>query len=160
MKLSISSIFICGFSFFAAGCAVSPYSQAVYGGVGAENQSAVVSDGRLVRPRLLRLKNGHYRVLEDWQIHLNGTRFVVQKGYTCNGITASDLVKMTLGDGVDYPETWSAVFHDWLFTQPGISRQEADRLFYDIMIAFRISPVKAKLMYAEVARRSFQKEGF
>ena len=66
-------------------------------------------------------------------------------------------VRAFIGDGVTHPETWAAVFHDWLFTQPGISRAQADSLFYDLLIAYGVSPQKAKLMHATVSTYSLSK---
>lgn len=95
--------------------------------------------------------------MRPWTVYVGGRKWVIQKGYTCNGITAAKVIKKSLGDGVDHPETWSAVFHDWLFTQPGISRSEADRLFYQLLIAYGVSPVEARAMYSYVAAYSFSK---
>lgn len=109
-------------------------------------------------PRLKKLKNGHYRVRRQWVVRLEGRRWVVQKGYSSNGITAPDKLKKTLGDGVKHPETWAAVFHDWLFTQPGISRSEADRLFHELLIAYGVDSGKARLMYSTVSAYSLSKQ--
>ncbi|MEO5916297.1 MAG: DUF1353 domain-containing protein [Luteolibacter sp.] len=108
-------------------------------------------------PQLKRLPNGHYRVRKPWTVALDGRVWHVQAGYTSNGMTAPSFIKSSLGDGVEYKETWSAVFHDWLFTQPGISRSEADRMFYDLMIAYGVSSEKAKLMYTTVSTYSLTK---
>ncbi len=108
-------------------------------------------------PQLKRLRNGHYRVREPWKIHLNGRQWRIPAGYQSNGITASAKVKQHLGDGVNHPETWAAVFHDWLFTQPGISRAQADTMFYDILIAYGVPATKAKFMYTSVAAYSLSK---
>lgn len=111
-------------------------------------------------PHLRRLSNGHYRVRKPWVVHLHGRSFRVPKGYTSNGITASPSIKATLGDGVQYRETWAAVFHDWLFTQPGMSRTEADRLFYSLLRAYEVPETKARLMYASVSAYSSRKQGY
>ncbi len=110
-------------------------------------------------PRLRRLANGHYRVKKPWTVHLNGRTYHVQRGYTSNGITGSSSIKATLGDGIQYPETWAAVFHDWLFTQPGVSRATADRLFYDLLRAYGVPENKARLMYTTVSAYSARKQG-
>lgn len=109
-------------------------------------------------PDLKRLRNGHYRVKSDWSIDLDGRRWVVRKGYTSNGITAPAAIKARLGDGVDRPETWAAVFHDWLFTQPDMSRNRADRLFHEALLAYGVSAEKARLMHATVSAYSLSKE--
>jgi hypothetical protein len=108
-------------------------------------------------PELRKLKNGHYRVRKRWTVVLNGKVWVVQKGYTSNGMTAPLKIKTALGDGVDRPETWSAVFHDWLFTQPGVTRAEADRTFHEILLAYGVSPVKAQMMTNTVKAYSLTK---
>lgn len=108
-------------------------------------------------PQLKRLPNGHYRVRKPWTVALDGHVWHIQQGYTCNGITASSFIKSSLGDGVQHKETWAAVFHDWLFTQPGITRSQADRMFYDLLIAYGVSAEKAKLMYTWVATYSLTK---
>jgi Protein of unknown function (DUF1353) len=117
----------------------------------------VAAHSRPDAPDLKRLPNGRYRVRKPWTVNLNGRRWVVQKGYTCNGISAPDSIKKRLGDGIEHPETWAAVFHDWLFTQPGISRSTADRLFLDLMLAYGVPQEKARLMHASVSAYSLSK---
>ena len=112
--------------------------------------SAAVANHRPDAPVLVRKKNGRYQVAEPWTVALDGKVWQVQKGYTCNGITAPDRVKRSLGDGIGEPETWAAVFHDWLFTRPGMSREKADRLFYQLLVAYGVSPLKSRIMYSGV----------
>ena len=119
--------------------------------------SHLASQVRPAAPELKRLKNGHYRVRRPWTVTLNGHAWLVQKGYTSNGITAPASIKASLGDGADHQETWAAVFHDWLFTQPGITRAQADRMYYDLLIAYGVSGTKANLMYRTVSAYSLTK---
>ncbi|MEO7100495.1 MAG: DUF1353 domain-containing protein [Luteolibacter sp.] len=108
-------------------------------------------------PDLKRLPNGHYRVRQPWTVTLDGRQWHVQKGYQSNGITGPNFIKRTMGDGIDHPETWAAVFHDWLFTQPGMTRELADRTFHELLIAYGVSPQKAELMYSSVRAYSLTK---
>jgi hypothetical protein len=124
---------------------------------GAPQRLPMKQAARPAMPELKKLKNGHYRVRKRWTVVLNGEVWVVQKGYTSNGMTAPIRIKTVLGDGVDKPETWSAVFHDWLFTQPGVSRAEADNTFREILLAYGVSPTKAQLMYNTVKAYSLSK---
>ena len=124
---------------------------------GATRRMPVQQAARPAVPELRKLKNGHYRVRKPWTVVLNGRTWVVPKGYTSNGMTAPLKIKTALGDGVDKPETWSAVFHDWLFTQPGVTRVEADRAFHDILLAYGVSPIKAQMMYNTVKTYSLTK---
>lgn len=116
------------------------------------------ADSHPSAPLLVRKANGHYRVSQPWTVQIGGKRWHVQQGYTSNGITAPSKVKSALGDNVDAPETWAAVFHDWLFTQPGISRSEADHLFYELLIAYKVPSQKARMMFTFVAAYSTSKE--
>jgi hypothetical protein len=108
-------------------------------------------------PILTRKKNGHYRVTQPWTVEMDGQVWHIQKGYNTNGITAPAMLKSSLGDGVDKPETWAAVYHDWLFTQKGISRAQADQLFYKLLIAYGVPSPKARIMYTFVSAYSASK---
>jgi hypothetical protein len=134
-----------------------PAGQSVPGLRPGHPASATVARHRPNAPVLVRKKNGRYRVAEPWTVALDGKLWQVQKGYTCNGITGPNQVRRTLGDGIHEPETWAAVFHDWLFTQPGISRETADRLFYQLLVAYGVSPLKSRLMYSSVSAYSASK---
>ena len=116
-----------------------------------------VSRSQLDAPTLERLKNGRYRTIKPWTVDLDGRHWAVPKGYSTNGITCPPWLKSSLGDGAGRPETWAAIFHDWLFTQARISRPEADRLFYDLLIAYGVPTQKAKLMHAAVVAYSLAK---
>lgn len=108
-------------------------------------------------PELKRLKNGHYYVRQPWTVELNGRRWVVPKGYSSNGLTAPAALKKSLGDGVEFRETWAAVFHDWLFTQPGVSRSQADHAFYELLLAYGVPAEKARMMFTTVSAFSLSK---
>jgi hypothetical protein len=112
---------------------------------------------RPAAPQIKRLDNGHYRVTKPWTVVLNGRKWQVQKGYTSNGITGPSAVRKSIGDGVQFKETWAAVFHDWLFTQPGVTRAQADRTFYDLLLAYGVPESKARLMYTTVSAYSLTK---
>ena len=120
-----------------------------------QSQTAARSQPRA--PELKALKNGHYKVKKPWKLRLNKRTWHIPAGYKSNGITAPSKLKKSMGDGPDHPETWAAVFHDWLFTQPGISRAKADQLFYDLLIAYGVPQTKAHLMYSGVSAYSATK---
>ena len=108
-------------------------------------------------PQLKRVGNGRFRVCKPWTVRLNGRSWTVPAGYTTNGITGPSWLRSSLGNGVNHPETWAAVYHDWLFTQSGISRSQADQLFHDLLIGYGVSPFKAALMHSGVAAYSASK---
>ncbi len=138
----------------AGGCVLPPSGPAMRGG---PSRSPTARNVRPDAPDLKKLSNGHYRVRKPWTVVVNGRTWQVQKGYSSNGITAPGVMKNQLGDGIQHPETWAAVFHDWLFTQPGISRQEADKVFHDLLIAYGVPGSKASLMYTTVSAYSLTK---
>lgn len=109
-------------------------------------------------PELKRLKNGHYKVIKPWAVEIGGQVWQIETGYKSNGITCPAQVKKFLGDGPDQPETWAAVFHDWLFTQPGMTRGRADSLFYQLLRAYGVPSGKAKMMHAAVTAYSASKQ--
>jgi hypothetical protein len=142
----------------AAGCAPgSPPDRASHPHSVRQQVLYPASRKEPARPELIRLRNGHYRVKRPWTVELDGRRWTIPRGYSSNGMTCPSWMKSSLGDGVDHPETWSAVFHDWLFTQPGISRSRADGLFYDLLIAYGVPAQKARLMHASVSAYSLSK---
>ena len=108
-------------------------------------------------PKLKRMENGHYKVRKPWTVEIGNRVWQVPAGYNCNGITAPDRLKPSLGDGVDRPETWAAIFHDWLFTQKGVTRAQADGLFYELMLAYGVSAGKAGMMHTMVSAYSAAK---
>jgi Protein of unknown function (DUF1353) len=109
-------------------------------------------------PNLKKLKNGHYKVRELWRVQVGGETWEVEAGYRSNGITAPARIKNLLGDAADRPETWAAVFHDWLFTQPDMTRARADALFYQLLRAYNVPSQKAKMMHAAVTAFSASKQ--
>ena len=109
------------------------------------------------RPNLERLPNGHYRMLNDWQVRVNNRQFTVQQGYTSNGITGPQSAKTFMGDHVNAPETWCAMFHDWCFTQNYLTRQQADDYFVALLYSYDVPAYKIKIMETTVKSYSTYK---
>lgn len=148
-QLAIALVFV------GAGCAPPPRGEVF--GMRGESSRPVSSAKRPDAPVLVRVGKNRYRVATPWVVRLNGRKYRVPKGYTSNGITAPVRLRALLGDAVDSPETWAAVFHDWLFTRPGVSRGEADRTFHQLLLAYGVPPAKARVMYATVSAYSVSK---
>lgn len=136
----------------AAGCVAVPVSR----------QGSPVAPHAAQRPvaapQLVRMPDGYYRVARPWNVALHGRVWRVPAGFRSNGITAPPRVRKALGDGVRHPETWAAVFHDWLFKQPGMSRDRADRMFFDLLVAYGVPEQKARVMYTTVSAYSLSKK--
>lgn len=140
--------------FLACGCASPP---AAYRGAALRQQVKAPAAKRPDAPQLKRLGNGHYKVRKPWTVEIGGRVWQIPAGYKCNGITAPNRVKASLGDGAERPETWAAVFHDWLFTQKGVSRAQADAAFHELLLAYGVPPGKAALMHTLVSAYSLSK---
>jgi Protein of unknown function (DUF1353) len=138
----------------AGGCAPPP---AAHRSASVRQHVKAHATKRPDAPQLKRMKNGHYKVRNPWTVEIGGRVWQVPAGYNCNGITAPDRVKASLGDGVDHPETWAAVFHDWLFTQKGVSRAQADAAFHDLLLAYGVPSGKASMMHSMVSAYSLSK---
>ena len=48
------------------------------------------------------------------------------------------------------PQPWAGVVHDWLYSQPGVSKSHADDVFRAVLASEGASSWKRKLMYAAV----------
>ena len=48
------------------------------------------------------------------------------------------------------PQRWAGVVHDWLYSQPGVSKSHADAVFRALLASEGASSWKRKLMYAAV----------
>ena len=108
-------------------------------------------------PSLKKNAKGRYKLRKPWTVAVGGKVWHIPAGYSCNGITAPDRMKASLGDGIDHPETWAAIFHDWLFTQKGVSRAQADAAFHELLLAYGVPPRKAAMMHGVVSAYSFSK---
>jgi hypothetical protein len=134
----------------AGGCTPRPVSS-------LRQPVAALAAHRPDAPQLKRLRNGDYKVRRAWTVQIGSSLWQVPAGYVCNGITAPDRLKRALGDGVDRPETWAAVFHDWLFTQKGVSRAQADAAFHKLLLAYGVPSGKAAMMHTVVSAYSLSK---
>ncbi len=137
----------------ASGCAPTP----AYRDASVRQQVKAPAANRPDAPKLKRLGNGRYKVRKPWTVEIGGRAWQVPAGYNCNGMTVPDRLKAALGDGVDHPETWAAVFHDWLFTQKGVTRAQADRLFHELLLAYGVPAGKAGMMHTVVSAYSAAK---
>ena len=137
-----------------AGCA--PPATA-YRGHSVRQQVKAPAAKRPDAPQLKKTAKGRYKVRKPWTVEIGGKVWRVPAGYVSNGITAPDHLKGSLGDSVDHPETWAAVFHDWLFTQKGVTRAQADNTFHELLLAYSVPSGKAAMMHAVVSAYSLSK---
>jgi Protein of unknown function (DUF1353) len=149
MKVTSANSLILSFALVGCFSPAGPTS-----GLAVQKQVKTATADRPNPPQLEKVGKARYRLCEPWKVNIGGKIWRVPTGYSSNGITAPNLVKASLGNGLDRPETWAAVFHDWLFTQKGISRSQADKLFHQLLLAYGVPPRKAAAMYAVVSAYS------
>lgn len=92
---------------------------------------------RLNRPMLFGLPNGVITVKKNFIT--DGASRPQATGSLCNRMSGL--------------EAEAAVLHDWLYSRdsgPGLSRKQADQLFYDAMVDGGVQKWRAKLIYAGV----------
>lgn len=149
MKITLALNLVLPFAMVSCGQSIRPASS-----LAVQKQVKKASHERPDTPQLKKMGKTRYKLCEPWVVNIGGKTYQVPTGYSSNGITAPNLIKSSLGNGLDRPETWAAVFHDWLFTQKGISRSQADKLFHQLLLAYGVAPRKADAMYAVVSAYS------
>ncbi len=141
-------------AFLASGC-IPP--AAAHRGPSVRQHVKASAAKRPDAPQLKKTGNGRYKVRKPWTVEIGGNVWQIPAGYICNGITAPKLLKAPLGDSIESPETWAAVFHDWLFTQEGVSRARADAAFHELLLGYGVAPGKAAMMHSMVSAYSLSK---
>ena len=78
-------------------------------------------------------------------------RIEVPVGFTTDGASVPTWAQRLTGwePWVD-PQRWAGVVHDWLYSQPDVSKSHADRVFRALLASEGASTWKRDLMYAAV----------
>ncbi|PKQ78079.1 DUF1353 domain-containing protein [Aeromonas sobria] len=109
----------------------------------------------IVRGKLLLTPSGdkNWIVQETIMIETGTRTFSIPKGMITDLASVPRALWIALPPFGEY--TIAAVVHDRIYRAPelNITRAEADQLFYDLMVQYGVSTVKAKAMYYGV--RSF-----
>ena len=94
-------------------------------------------------------KNNIITLLEDIQLKWKERELTVPAGFRCDGCSVPRFLWDTVSPQLDPCTLRGAVAHDYLYrnTPEGWSREEADLLFYDCIIADGLPPVRAKIAY-------------
>jgi hypothetical protein len=81
----------------------------------------------------------------------DGERIEVPVGFTTDGASVpTSAQKLTDWGPWEDPQRWAGVVHDWLYSQPGVSKSHADDVFRAILASEGASTWKRRLMYAAV----------
>ena len=90
-------------------------------------------------------------LMEDWHINdVCGFRFTVPAGTSTDGASIPRFLWRLCGHPLQAPRVYAALLHDWLYGngwQMGISRQEADEIYYRLLRHFGVSAWAAGIEY-------------
>lgn len=71
---------------------------------------------------------------DDLVVAVNGEPLTVPRGFTTDGASIPKAGQWFTGwDPWEPPQRWAAICHDWLYTQAGISKIFADRVFHAVL---------------------------
>jgi hypothetical protein len=108
----------------------------------------------MTQPNILPIFNAGketYQVAHDWRVDFGDMHYTVPAGFITDGASVPRPLWMFYPpDGLHRA---AAVAHDWLYKNKGFgkySRAVADKLFFDLMIEFKVNPTKANVMWAGV----------
>ena len=92
-----------------------------------------------------------YELREDFRIVYKGNYLRVPKFFQFDGASIPRFAHSIIGTPFNPLFMEAAVVHDWLYHTHQISKKEADKLFYELLIKNGISKIKAKTMHKAVA---------
>lgn len=78
-------------------------------------------------------------------------RIEVSVGFTTDGASVPGWAQTVTGwEPWEDPQRWAGVVHDWLYSQPGVTKRHADNVFRAILVSEGAGWFKRKMMYAAV----------
>jgi hypothetical protein len=84
-------------------------------------------------------------------IEVDGERIEVPVGFTTDGASVPGWAERLTGwEPWEDPQRWAGVAHDWLYTQPGVSKTHADNVFRALLESEGADRFKRNLMYVAV----------
>lgn len=102
----------------------------------------------VVAPATTSMRN--WKLLRDFPVHIRvGVRVqsvVVPKGFVTDFASVPRILHAVFPPMGKYGA--AALVHDYLCVERPVTRKEADKLFYNLMIRHEVKPWKAKIMYA------------
>lgn len=84
-------------------------------------------------------------------LDIDGERFEIPIGYTTDGASVPPwATSVTRWNRWDEPQRWAGIVHDFLYTQPGMTKQRADRAFRSVLASEGAGVFKRAVMYLAV----------
>jgi len=103
----------------------------------------------VVKPDLNKLEDA-YEVVEDVATKGHGATIRVPKFFQYDGASIPPPAWQAIGTPFQPRFMGAAVFHDWIYHTHQIDKDEADGLFYDLLVRNGVNKIKASLMLAAV----------
>jgi len=93
-----------------------------------------------------------YVVDDDFVVKLTTVKIVVPCYFLTDGASVPKACRPFTYEPFHPRVMAAAVTHDWLYHTHQVDREQADKIFYDLMIINHANQVKARLMYEAVRR--------
>jgi hypothetical protein len=88
---------------------------------------------------------------EPLVVQVGDDRIEVPTGFTTDGASVPDWAqRITRWKPWEDPQRWAGIVHDWLYSQPGVSKRYADDVFRAVLVSEGAGWLRRKLMYAAV----------
>ena len=76
--------------------------------------------------------------------------FVAERGFICDGASIPRIFWTVMGHPFDYRWRSASILHDWFYRRGGVTRKQADKIFYDGLRYKGVRKTKAWAMYLAV----------
>lgn len=84
-------------------------------------------------------------------VQVGDEQIVIPRGFTTDGASVPGWAqRITSWEPWDDPQRWAGIVHDWLYSQPGVTKAHADNVFRAVLASEGAGWLKRKLMYAAV----------
>jgi hypothetical protein len=88
---------------------------------------------------------------EPLVVDVDGERIEIPTGFTTDGASVPGWAqRITSWKPWEDPQRWAGIVHDWLYTQPGVTKRHADNVFRAVLASEGAGWWKRKLMYSAV----------
>lgn len=103
-------------------------------------------------------------LMEAWHVVVRGRELCVPAGVSTDGASIPRMLWRVCGHPLMSPRVYAATMHDWLYRNGhkiGISRKEADEIYYALLRHFGVAAWRAGIEYCALrffGARHYRKE--
>jgi len=90
-----------------------------------------------------------WRLAADWSVIYKGEVYRIPYGFATDGASIPCFLRPICGDPMETPRLYAAIVHDFIYSggDPEATREDADTLYRDMLVALGISKFKALVEY-------------